>query len=313
MEQNERRIIIMSGVALASFIVMAILFSWDTAISYNFIFFGIVAAAVPYSLYMFFKFKKIRAYEEEFPSFLRDITESQRAGLSTVQAIKTAAKSDYGRLTPEIRKIDNQLSWNIPMEKVLANFSERMKDSRIIVRSIMIIEQANKSGGSIEDTMASLANNIEMIKDVQSEKSTLLNQQVMMMYAIFFIFLGITIALVKFLIPLVQIPATTSDLGVVQSFNPNPCAPCIYGGGSECISCNALSATSSAFGFGQKEDPSAYYKSLFFIMIVVQGFFSGLIAGQIGSDSVIAGIKHSLVMLVSGVFIFILSVRMGII
>lgn len=313
MEMNERKILAISGVALASFIALAILFSWDTAISYNFIFFGIIAAAVPYSLFKFFKFKKIRAYEEEFPSFLRDVTESQRAGLSTVQAIKIAAKTDYGSLTPEIRKIDNQLSWNIPMEKVLANFGERMKDSRTIVRSIMIIGQANKSGGSIEDTMTSLANNIEMIKDVQNEKSTLLNQQVMMMYAIFFIFLGITIALIKFLIPIVQLPAITGGVGGVSSYDPNPCATCIHSSNPECVSCNALLATSSAFGFGQETDPSAYYKSLFFIMIVVQGFFSGIIAGQIGSDSVAAGIKHSLVMLVSGIFVFIFVVRIGII
>lgn len=313
MELNEKNVLIISGAMFALFMALAAVFSGSFAVSSNFIFFGIIAVAVPYSLYKFFKFKKIRAYEDEFPNFLRDITESQRAGLSTIQAIKIAAKTDYGRLAPEIKKIDNQLSWNVPLENVLSDFSKRMKDSRIIVRSVMVIQQANKSGGNVEDTMASLANNIEMIKDVQSEKAALMNQQVMMMYAIFFIFLGISIALIKFLIPLVQMPTGTGDLGITQNFNPNPCAPCLAGGGPECISCDAMMSVSEAFSFGQKSDPSSYYKSLFFIMIVVQGFFSGLIAGQIGSDSVTAGIKHSLIMLISGIFIFIFVIRIGII
>jgi len=48
-------------------------------------------------------------------------------------------------------------------------------------------------------------------------------------------------------------------------------------------------------------------------MILIQGFFSGLIAGQIGSDSIAVGIKHSLIMLLSGFIIFILLIKTGII
>ncbi|MBI2578567.1 MAG: type II secretion system F family protein [Candidatus Aenigmarchaeota archaeon] len=306
-----RKIILVSSAIFISLLAMGIL-SGDIVLALNLVFIGLAVLTIPYSLYRFFEFKKVRAYEKEFPNFLRDLSESQRAGLTVLQAIKSAAKSDYGPLTAEIKRIDNQLSWNIPLEKVLNDWAKRMRHSRIIVRSIMIIHEANKSGGSIEDTMESLAKNIEMIKEVQEEKSSLLNQQVLMMYAIFFIFLGISIALLKFLIPLLQPGGTGGSIaGIFQEFNPNPCTPCISSNSPECLGCSLFMGVSSSLDFGPAKAPESYYRSLFLVMIIIQGFFSGLIAGQIVSDSVSAGIKHSLIMTLSGFFIFVLVIKAG--
>ncbi|MBI4018070.1 MAG: type II secretion system F family protein [Candidatus Aenigmarchaeota archaeon] len=308
--QTDRKILLVSA---AAFLLLAAsgIASGDPVLALNLTFIGALIMTIPYSLYRFFEFKRIRAYEKEFPNFLRDLAESQRAGLTIIQAVKSAAKSDYGPLTLEIRKVNNQISWNVPLEKVLNDWSKRMKKSRIIVRSIMIIQEANKSGGSIESTMESLAGNIETIKEVQEEKSSLLNQQVIMMYAIFFIFLGITIALLKFLIPLLQPQGSQSIAGIFQDFNPNPCAPCFSSAAPECFGCGLFMGVSASLNFGAPQAAESYYRSLFLVMIMIQGFFSGLIAGQIVSDSVSAGIKHSLIMTLSGFFIFILLIKAG--
>jgi flagellar protein FlaJ len=211
--------------------------------------------------------------------------------------------------------MNNQLSWNIPLETVLKNFKARMANSKIIVRAVMIIEQANKSGGNIEDTMESLAFDIESIKDVQKEKALLLNEQVIMMYAIFFIFLGITIALIKFLIPMLNTEIGMGGFGTygVTKFSANPCYLCIDSNDPACIGCEVFGGVSYVFGFGDEKEPAAYYRSLFFMMILVQGFFTGLIAGQIGSDSVAAGVKHSMVMLLVGFVTFMTVVKLGVI
>lgn len=312
--EKDTAIILVSSAGFIVLLLLAVLFSGNLALSTNLVFLSMIFLFVPYSMYRFFEYKKIKSYEKEFPSFLRDLAESQRAGLTILQAIKIASKSDYGSLTDEVKKMSNQISWNVPLEEVLGTFKRRMKHSGLIVRSAMIIDQANKSGGNIEDTMDSLAINIELIRDVQEEKAALLNQQVFMMYAIFFIFVGITIALIKFLIPLVQTPtAQTAFSGISQGIGSNPCAECIQSTSLVCVSCNTFFAVSAALDFGKKEEPQSYYKSLFFVMITVQGFFSGLIAGQIGSDSIAAGVKHSLVMLLSGIFIFLLTVKTGLI
>jgi len=308
---SEVTILAISAVSFIVLLVLAISIS-DIAISTNLIFLAIIILFAPYSLYKFFEQKRIRSYEREFPVVLRDLAESQRAGLSILQAIRVAAKSDYGSLNSEIKKLGNKLSWNVPLEDVLMTFAAKMRKSSSIVRSMMVIEQSNKSGGSVEDTMDSLAHNIEMIRDVQEEKNTLLNQQVYMMYAIFFVFVGITIALVKFLIPLSTLQAAEGGLNFLQG-STSPCSPCIESSSFACISCNVFFSVSAALDLGKKTEPGAYYKSLFLIMIIMQGLFTGLIAGQISSDSVAAGVKHSFLMLSIGVAVFLILLKGGIV
>ena len=305
-------VILILSVLVAIILIAVSALIGNVALIANMLFLSMLILVVPYSIYKFMRLKKIRAFENDFPNFLRDLAESQRAGLSLIQAIQVTSKSDYGPLTKEVKKINNQLSWNVPLEKVLKNFSDRVSESKLIIRSILIINQANKSGGSVEDSMEALANNIESIKETQQEKSVLLNQQVIMMYAIFFIFLGITIALIKFLIPLLETQSQTGGFGI-QGFNPNPCSICPTNSDPACIGCNTFGAISTAFDLGTPSDPAAYYKALFLAMILVQGFFSGLIAGQIGADSVVVGVKHSMIMLLSGFIIFILVVKTGLV
>ena len=243
---NERDILLGSGAVFCVLLVIAIIIG-DLAISANLVFLGVVILLAPYSLYKFFEFKKIKAYEDSLPSFLRDLAEAQRAGLTILQAIKMASKSDYGPLSPEVKVMADQLSWNVTLEEALKNFSRKMQKSRNITRAIMIIEQANKSGGNIEDAMESLSSNMELIKDVQQEKATLMNEQVMMMYAIFFIFLGISIALVKFLIPIVQ-TQSTEGFGLMKGYGSDPCVKCVDSSESSCIGCSIFYTISDGHG-----------------------------------------------------------------
>ena len=309
----QNKILAVSGVGGAAIILSAIILSTSTAISLNLVLMAILVLLIPYSVFKFIELKRMRAYENEFPTFLRDIAESQRAGLSIIEALKSASKSEYGSMTNEIRKMNNQLSWNIPLEKVLNKFSHNMRKSETIVRAVIIIDQANKSGGNIEEVMESLASNMESIREVQQEKSLLLNQQVVMMYAIFFIFLGITLALIKFLIPLLQTQSQVGGFSILDNFNANPCGFCLQSNDAVCIGCQTFFTISDSFDLGKREEAAAYYKSLFLTMIMIQGLFTGLIAGQISNDSIVAGFKHSLVMLISGFSIFMIITRLGIV
>ncbi|HLC76673.1 MAG TPA: type II secretion system F family protein [archaeon] len=311
-ELKKDHLILVISVVVSLMLIFISILTGSVPLIANMLFLGMLLMIMPYSLYKFFLLKRIRAYEREFPNFLRDLAESQRAGLSLIQALQAVSKSDYGPLTKEVKKINNQLSWNVSLEKVLKSFGDRVSESRLITRSILIINQANKSGGNVEDSMEALADNMESIKEAQQEKAVLLNQQVVMMYAIFFVFLGITIALIKFLIPLLQTQAQSGGFGV-QGFNSNPCSVCTTSSDPACVGCNVFYSVAVAFDLGKAGEEAAYYKALFLSMILVQGFFSGLIAGQIGADSVVVGIKHSLIMLLSGFIIFILVVKTGIV
>ena len=294
--------------------IMASFFS-GLAMTFNIIVLGLFVIAIPYFIYRFLQFKKLKSYEDQFPAFLRDLAASLYAGLSLIQSIQASAESNYGPLTTEVKKINNQISWNVPMEEVLSRFSKRMEKSEVISRSLMVISQAQKSGGNMENILGSLANNIEKIKDVEDEKKTLLGHQVTMMYAIFFIFIGISITLIMFLVPLLQSNAI-SQMGAIGGLgggSVNPCQICVGSSEPGCISCVLIDHVANTFSFGAADDPQSYYKALFFLMVIIQGVSSGLVAGQIGSDSVVGGIKHSLIMVVSGFIIFLTVTGVGLI
>ncbi|MFH1420436.1 MAG: type II secretion system F family protein [Candidatus Aenigmatarchaeota archaeon] len=311
-------VILFAAAVLVSIITGMVL---GGVVAINMLIILVLAIAVPHFLWKFLEFKKIKSYEDQFPNFLRDLSGSIYAGLSIIQAIQAASESSYGSLTKEIKKINDQLSWNIPLEIVLERFSKHMAKSETISRSMMIIGQSHKSGGNMERILGSLATNIEKIKDVETEKNTLMGQQVNMMYAIFFIFVGISIVLIMFLVPLLQkqeISQIGGLGGVLGGGGANPCEACVNNPNPACVSCALVNHVSTTFSFHcgkdaqgatvcDTSDPNAYYKSLFLLMIVIQGFCSGLVAGQIGSNSVIAGIKHSLIMVVSGFVIFLIA------
>src|SRR3989338_9166759 len=121
--KTERKILIGSSLAFVILIVLAVMLQSDFVLSSNLVLLAIIAITVPFSAYRFLDYRRIREYEKEFPAFLRDLAESQRAGLSLIQSIHIAAKSDYGSLTKEIKKLDDQLSWNVSLDKALRSFS----------------------------------------------------------------------------------------------------------------------------------------------------------------------------------------------
>ena len=126
----------------------------------------------------------------------------------------------------------------------------------------------------------------------------------MIMYAIYFIFIGIVIGLSTVLIPLMNMDVETGGTGSIISFK-DPCDGCNEG--LYCINCSVFSFFCEMFAI----ETSCYYYALFMMMAIVQGIFSGLVAGQIGEGSVIAGIKHSMIMTFSGFFILLFLLSMG--
>ncbi|MFO7872743.1 MAG: type II secretion system F family protein [Candidatus Undinarchaeales archaeon] len=232
---------------------------------------AVLIGFIPYSFLSYVKKKKVTAIEERFPDFIRDIAASRKSGMTLPQAIYKSSKTDYGKLSPEIKKMANQISWGIPFRTVLQRFSDRV-DSKFIKRSVAIILEAEISGGSLADTLDSVAKDAHLIKEAERERKSKLNQQTMIMYAIFLLFVAIVVALQRLMIPL--------------------------------LSARGLSVSA--------QDPESllnFYKNLFFSMIMLQAIFNGLLAGQISEGSAVLGLKHSAVFLTIGVvvsWIFIL-------
>jgi len=125
------------------------------------------------------------------------------------------------------------------------------------------------------------------------------------MYGVFFMFLAISIMIIYVMVPMIESQAEIeggSEFGLGIGFS-DPCE------GVGFFPCDYFSMVCTFF------DTSAgigcYYLALFFTVILIQGLFTGLIAGQLGENSVISGGKHAMIMVLSAIGIFIFLAKAG--
>ncbi len=298
-------------VAAAVFLMAGIiLFGNDAGLLGNFVIISMLLGFMPFIIVAYFDNERMRAIEEHLPVFLRDVSEMQKAGTSLPDALRLAARTDYGKMSKEIKRMSDQLSWGVPLQEVLDRFSARMRKSEIIIRSIRILNEAYSSGGDIADAMESIATDVSMIREAKKERTSRTAQHITIMYIIYFIFIAIVIAISQTLFSMVGMNlGGAGGIGGMGGGFSNPCDVCANNGNIMCVSCSTFSILSAMFAFGS--GVVGYYRALFFSMIIIQGIFSGLIAGQISSSSALSGLKHSLILTATGFGIFMIAFRLG--
>ncbi|MEM5869833.1 MAG: type II secretion system F family protein [Candidatus Aenigmatarchaeota archaeon] len=222
---------------------------------------------LPIVLFEYLKYKRLKVIEAMFPAFLRDFIELMRGGMTIEQAMKNLKKNDYKELNPYVKKMAAQLDWGVSVEKVLTNFAKSTK-SQMIQRTISSVIESHRFGGNLTDTLEALVNANVEVERLKAERTMYLYSQVTTGYIIFFVFLGVMIAMGRFLIPSL---INVSVEGVTNV---------------------------------QQQNLANEYKNLFMNLIVLQGAFAGLCVGKMAEGRIISGVKHSLIMAVVGLLIF---------
>ncbi len=237
---------------------------WGSFLIDDVIIFTVLIAITPPAIMHYKKRKVIKKIEEYMPNFLRDISEMSRAGLTLPRAIATVAKGEYGELSKEVRLMDSSMSWGVSFEDTLINFSKRM-NTPLISRSIALITQANRAGGRVSSVLEAAARDATEIKMLQRERSGNMVVYLVIVYMAFFVFIFVILMLTSAFIP------TMAQAGQ---------AAAAAGAGSQFL---------GAF------DPAKFSRTLFHAA-VIQGFVSGLVAGQLGEGEFFAGLKHSVIL-----------------
>jgi flagellar protein FlaJ len=285
------------------------LITGDIGILGNMIILSVFIIIIPQLILYYVEYKDIKEMEVKFPFFLRDLTEAIRSGMPLHKAVINAGRVDYGKLSKEVRKMAHQLTWGMNIVKVFEQAERRLRQSQIMSKSFRIIIETYKTGGQIDKTLDAISNAILTLQETQNERKSTLNQYVVAMYAITYIFIGIIVGISRLLIPIFSTSATGS-LGPIGTIIGNPCESCLYMQASSCLPCYMYFNICTLLG-SSKETIGCYYLGLFFSMIIIQSICSGLVAGQISEGSVKAGIKHSIILLATSFGIIFILVRIG--
>ena len=227
--------------------------------------FGILVACAPTAAFAFVRQRTVRAMEERFPDFLRDLNESYGAGMTMAQAIRVAARGDYGRLNGEIRQMARLVSWGTPFPDALRIFSDRV-GTPLVVRAVSLINKATEAGGNVKDVLAAAARDARELEGLESDRRSGMALYVIVIYVAYAVFLSVVAALQGLLVP----SLLASTLGT--------------SGAAPGVLAISQRLTHDDFRF------------IYFGVGLVQALGSGIVAGVMSEGSVSAGLKHSAIL-----------------
>jgi flagellar protein FlaJ len=215
------------------------------------------------------RYRELREIESRFPDFLHDIAGNVRAGMTLTQAVRATKGIDYGALSPAVRRMAIQIDWGVPFDQILERFAK--DKGPVIQRTVSTILESYKGGGMIAIVLDAIGKSVAEIDKLRKERVTHVYSQIVTGYIIFFVFLGVLVGMVAFLVP---------SLGIVVSPELGAVMP--------------------------PEQLAALYRDMFIALVLIQGFFSGLAIGKMSEGRLIAGFKHSLLLVVVGYFVLML-------
>ncbi|MEM3596859.1 MAG: type II secretion system F family protein [Candidatus Bathyarchaeia archaeon] len=125
--------------------------------------------------------QKRTSIEQGINSFLRDLTEVRKTGLSPEKCIESLSKRDYGEFTKELRKISSELSWGVPVRKVIMDFVKRVRSWMTQIVMYLLVETIDVGGGTIA-MIESLARFNNLTQEVEKEKKMAVRPYILMPY-----------------------------------------------------------------------------------------------------------------------------------
>lgn len=235
---------------------------------------GGIILVVPPTLIFYTSYKTKREMEQRFVGFVLDLADSINSGMTLPMALEHCSGRDYASLTPLINDLNAQVNWGIPFQKALINFAKKI-GSRPISRSITTITETYEVGGKISDTLSAVSKSMLTIEKLNKERKSSIYSQMVMLYLIFFVFIGILIIMQVSLIPVLN-PDTIGELSLADQ---------------------------------AVRLPTEFYTETFMYFIVIQGFFAGLAIGKMAEGVLSAGLKHSAFLIITGYALFSFAIQ----
>jgi len=142
---------------------------------------ALIIATIPAMAYRMGISIKEKGMDIGFSSFLRDLVEIRKSGLSPEKCIISLSERNYGRLSKHIKTMATQLSWGISHSKIYEAFSKHVR-SWLTKISMFLLLDAIEVGGGTPETLETLAQFNESIILMEKEKRSELKPLLMIPY-----------------------------------------------------------------------------------------------------------------------------------
>ncbi len=209
--------------------------------------------------------------DNNLPYLLREIADSQRIGMTLPRAIAEASKRNYGPLTEELKKLAAKISWGIPFRDAMKSFRDAL-DTPLARQATILILEAERSGGELEKIFDSATNYVQELLDIKKEREAALAPYSYIIFVSYIIFAVVIYVLFTTFFA----PFGVTEIAVDETIDPD----------GKMIPV-----------------PLEAFKVAFLYLLIVQAFFSGLVAGKMGKGSVRLGLLYSTIMMLIGLLV----------
>ncbi len=152
--------------------------------------------------------KKKASIEAGINNFLRDLTEVRKTGLSPEKCIESLSNRDYGEFSKELRKISSEISWGVPVRKVIMDFVKRVRSWMTQIVMFLLVETIDVGGGTIA-MIESLARFNNLTQEVEKEKKMAVRPYILMPYFAAILLVATTTMMIGFTAGTLNVAETT--------------------------------------------------------------------------------------------------------
>ena len=264
---------VVSVLAVIAVIVFLFFFRSRDALAFsNELFLAAVLTATIPSVVLDFENQRWKdAIDDQLPQFVRGISESQETGTTLIGSIENVVKNNvvHKPLSDEINRLTVQMSWGLSFEAALRNFTDRVA-SPVVNRFSALVLEASRSGGEIRKVFTATSGFMDEMREMDRETDSQMKPYLLIVYVAFYVFIFTSIILLMaFFKPLQGFQQIMSPLSIV--------------------------------GLGD-------FKDFFYRTMIISGLMGGLMAGKIGERRVTGGLKHAIILVVSGYVIFYFTI-----
>ncbi|MEM2119260.1 MAG: type II secretion system F family protein [Candidatus Bathyarchaeia archaeon] len=227
-------------------------------------------ASIPPS-FVYHKIAKVNfTAEDSMPSFLRDVCEARKIGLSPEKSIIHATKrGGYGSFSKLLALVRSQLEWGVSLKKIFENIKREIRSWPVLVNFFILVETIEVGGGSAT-ALEILSEYSEKGKDIETNKRATLKPYVILAF-VWSCLIALTTTIVAMTI---NILATTTLPGMTGE---------------------------TAVGGMQEQ------LAVLSVGIILQCWLSGFFIGKISEGTFAAGFKYSAVLSVTAYVSLLLS------
>ena len=235
-----------------------------------------LVATVPLTMFYESQRRRKRSIAKRFPDTLNILSSANQMGIRLVESLNLVARWSEGALAEELRKVRNDVAWNEDVERALLEFANRVRVPQV-TRTMKLIAKGNQSSSDLAEIISIAAEDTRNRYQIERKRRSEMGAYTAIVVIGFLVYLGVIVVLdVSYLSKIAQFagPETTTTAQGNDTFA----------------------------GFG--DVPVGVYRTVFLHSALIQGIGSGLLAGKLADNNILAGLKYSVGLTVLTMVVF---------